>query len=129
LASGNIPTSVLCPAIGATVWTGLITSAYTIYAQAFGQSRRGVTPTDANLVYTLQPLFTALFAFVLLGETMGPAGVLGGSLIGGAVYLVASNEDLSQDMDDSPSDSCFAEKSFEEIIFEEKLEELTDRKA
>lgn len=129
LASGNIPTSALYPAIGATIWTGLITSAYTIYAQAFGQSRHGVTPTDANLVYTLQPLFTAMFAFILLGETLGPAGVLGGSLIGGAVYFVASSEDPTQDMDSFSSDSYFAEKSAGGIIVEERQEELSDRKA
>jgi drug/metabolite transporter (DMT)-like permease len=78
------------PAIGATLWTGWVTCAYTIFAQSYGQSR--VNPTDANLIYTIQPLFTALFAFALLGETIGPLGVLGGVLIGAAVYNVAAEE-------------------------------------
>lgn len=48
------------------------------------------SPTSANLIYTAQPLFTSLFAFFLLGETMGAAGLVGGTLIASAVYTVAS---------------------------------------
>ena len=87
LASGAIPDAVLVPAVGAVLWTGWVTCAYTIYAQSFGQGR--VKPTEANLIYTVQPLFTALFAFVLLGETLGPAGVAGGAMIAVAVAMVA----------------------------------------
>jgi drug/metabolite transporter (DMT)-like permease len=67
--------------------------AYTIYAQSFGQSR--VPPATANLIYTIQPFFTALVAFLVLGETLGPAGYVGGSLIGAAVLLVIQDEDSS----------------------------------
>jgi drug/metabolite transporter (DMT)-like permease len=87
IASGAVPTSALLPALGAVIWTGWVTCAYTIFAQSFGQRR--VSPTDANLIYTLQPIFTALFAWGLLGETLGPAGFVGASLIGSAVYTVA----------------------------------------
>jgi drug/metabolite transporter (DMT)-like permease len=38
----------------------------------------------------MQPIATAAFAYILLGETMGPFGILGGTLIGGAVYVAAS---------------------------------------
>ena len=41
-------TGTLLPALGACLWTGWVTCAYTIYAQSFGQRR--VSPTDANLV-------------------------------------------------------------------------------
>lgn len=88
ISSGAIPTSQLLPAVGATLWTALVTCAYTIYAQSFGQRR--VSPTEANLIYTVQPIFTALFAWVLLGETLGPAGFVGAGLIGSAVYTVAT---------------------------------------
>jgi drug/metabolite transporter (DMT)-like permease len=87
IVSGKVPTSVLLPALGAVLWTGWVTCAYTIYAQSFGQRR--VSPTDANLIYTLQPIFTALFAWLLLGETLGPAGFAGAALIGSAVYTAA----------------------------------------
>jgi drug/metabolite transporter (DMT)-like permease len=85
--SGDITLTTLTPAIGAVVWTGLITCAYTIYAQSYGQAR--VSPTEANLIYTIQPLFTALFGYFLLGETLGQAGVVGAVLIASAVYAVA----------------------------------------
>jgi drug/metabolite transporter (DMT)-like permease len=90
LLDGSIPSSVLVPAIAAILWTGLVTVAYTIYAQSYGQSR--VSPSDANLIYTFQPVWTSLLAFLLLGETLGPAGFLGGALIGLAVLLVISEE-------------------------------------
>lgn len=88
LSNGSLSPSVLLPAVGAVFWTGWVTCAYTIYAQSFGQSR--VTPTNANLLYTFQPIFTALFGWLLLGETMGPAGFVGGAVIASSVYMVAS---------------------------------------
>ena len=39
VASGTIPQSALLSALGAVLWTGWVTCAYTIYAQSFGQSR------------------------------------------------------------------------------------------
>jgi drug/metabolite transporter (DMT)-like permease len=76
--------------VGAVLWTGWVTCAYTIYAQSYGQRR--VQPTDANLIYTIQPIFTALFAWLLLGETTigSTNGILGGLLILSAVYLIGS---------------------------------------
>ena len=88
LANGSLTFPVLLPAIGAVFWTGWVTCAYTIYAQSFGQSR--VSPTSANLIYTFQPIFTALFGWLLLGETMGPSGFIGGAIIAASVYMVAS---------------------------------------
>lgn len=78
--------SLFIPAILAILWTGLVPVAYTILAQSFGQSR--VRPVTANLIYTIQPICTAIFAFLLLQETLGPAGFFGGTLIGAAVLLV-----------------------------------------
>jgi drug/metabolite transporter (DMT)-like permease len=83
LLNPNLPSAVI-----ATLWTGLVTVAYTIYAQSFGQAR--ISPTDANLIYTIQPVCTAIFAWILLGETVGPLGFVGGLLIGSAVYMVAA---------------------------------------
>jgi hypothetical protein len=39
IATGAVPKSALISALGATLWTGWVTCAYTIYAQSFGQSR------------------------------------------------------------------------------------------
>ena len=95
ISSGKVSQAMLLPALGAVLWTGWVTCAYTIYAQSFGQSR--VNPTDANLIYTIQPVFTAIFAWGLLGETLGPFGYLGGALIGTAVYLVAVSEESGEE--------------------------------
>jgi drug/metabolite transporter (DMT)-like permease len=103
ISSGSVSQAMLLPALGAVLWTGWVSIAYTIYAQSFGQSR--VSPTDANLIYTIQPIFTAIFAWVLLGETLGPAGYLGGASIGTAVYLVAVSEESGGETDDDEYDS------------------------
>lgn len=83
----TIPTTALL----ACLWTGWVTCAYTIYAQSFGQ-KRVRNPTFANLIYTMQPLFSAGFAWWLLGETLGPWGFAGGSLIVFAVALSTVTE-------------------------------------
>lgn len=103
ISSGNVEPSMLLPALGAVVWTGLVSVAYTIYAQSFGQSR--VDAVTANLIYTVQPIFTSLFAWGLLGETLGWAGYLGGTLIGAAVYLVAVSEEDSDERGEDDSES------------------------
>ena len=74
----------------ATTWIALVTISYTLTAQSYGQAR--VPPAAANLIYTVQPLFTALIAFLFLGETLGPAGYGGGFLIGSAVVLTIQDE-------------------------------------
>jgi drug/metabolite transporter (DMT)-like permease len=75
----------------ATTWIGLVTVGYTISAQSFGQAR--VPAATANLIYTIQPIFTAVVAFLVLGEMLGSAGYAGGLLIGSAVFLVIQNDD------------------------------------
>jgi drug/metabolite transporter (DMT)-like permease len=73
--------------VGAVLWTGIITCAYTIYAQSFGQQR--LKPTEASLIYSSQPIFSSIFAFFFLGETLGPFGVIGGAMVAAAVAFVA----------------------------------------
>jgi len=79
------------PTVGlATFWVGAVTVAYTIYAQSFGQSR--VSAVAANLIYSSQPIFTAMVAYFLLGESLGSNGYIGGLLIGVAVLSVIAAE-------------------------------------
>ncbi len=94
ILSGTLTTSSIRVAVGAVLWTGLVSTAYTTFAQSFGQRR--VKPAEANLIYSLQPIFTAVFAYFLLGETMGIYGFVGGSAIGGAVLLAASQSSRQQ---------------------------------
>jgi drug/metabolite transporter (DMT)-like permease len=65
------------------VWALVITAVFaTVYAfwimTAF---QRWTTPTRAALVYTLEPVFAALFAVLLGGETLGARALLGGTLV------------------------------------------------
>jgi drug/metabolite transporter (DMT)-like permease len=87
-ADGSISSSTWIPAVLVTLWTGWVVCAYTISAQTYGQKR--VKPVTANLIYTIQPLCTSLYAFVLLNESLGAAGYLGGALIGASVLLVST---------------------------------------
>lgn len=91
LDANMFPPSGSAAAFGACLWTGWVTCAYTIYAQSFGQSR--VNPTDANLIYTMQPIFSSLFAFLILGESLGLFGFAGASLIFFALWVVTNSDD------------------------------------
>jgi drug/metabolite transporter (DMT)-like permease len=93
VSSGQVSPSSLCKLAGTVLWCGTVGNAYVLYAQSYGQ--RTVKPSDANLLYSLQPIFTALFAYMFLGETMDAAGFVGGALILAAVYLVAAETLLS----------------------------------
>lgn len=66
------------------VWTGLfylaiVATIFTTAGQTWGQ--RMVSPERAALVFTLEPVFAAIFAVVLLGESLPPVGILGSILI------------------------------------------------
>jgi drug/metabolite transporter (DMT)-like permease len=98
ISLGQFPPKDSTKIIGAILWTGWVTCAYTIYAQSFGQSR--VKPADANLIYSIQPLFSALFAFVLLGESLGPSGWIGGSLIASSLWIVTASKDENKNNTD-----------------------------
>jgi drug/metabolite transporter (DMT)-like permease len=69
--SGQMWLSLLYLAVVATV--------ITFSGQVWGQ--RLVSPERAALIYTLEPVFTAFFARLLLGETLPATGVLGSILI------------------------------------------------
>lgn len=67
-----------------SVWGGLIYLALagtilTTTGQTWGQKL--VSPERAALVFTLEPVFAALFAFIFLKETLPPQGLAGSVLI------------------------------------------------
>jgi drug/metabolite transporter (DMT)-like permease len=79
------------PLAVATIWTGLAPVSYTIYAQSYGQAK--VRPVTANLIYTSQPIWTAVFAYSILGERLAATGYIGGALIGASVLLAVLPQD------------------------------------
>ena len=77
---------------GAVAWTGFVPVAYTIVAQSYGQ--RFIQPVTANLIYTLQPIATAVVAWLVLGESsLTPLGYAGALILGAAVVLVVLDND------------------------------------
>ena len=51
---------------------------------------RRVGPTAASILSTLEPVVTVALAFVVFGESLGPAQLAGGALVLGAVLAVRS---------------------------------------
>jgi drug/metabolite transporter (DMT)-like permease len=77
LSSATLP-SILYLAVFATAGTTLL--------MAYGQ--RLVAASEAAIIYALEPVFAALFAYILIGETLGLKGWLGGAAI--VVAMVVS---------------------------------------
>ena len=53
-------------ALAIVAWNGLVTTAFPTWAQSYGQAR--VSAGTAQVVYSMQPLWSSLFGFVLLGS-------------------------------------------------------------
>ena len=70
--------------IGA-LYTGLLGTAAVLGVQISVQ--RYTTPSHAALIFSLEPVFAALFAYLLAGETLGPTGWIGGALILGGMIV------------------------------------------
>jgi len=70
------------------LWNGVVTTAYTTWAQYFGQQR--VSATVANLFYTLQPLWSTIFATIFLHESISGNAVFGALLVFISIGLASS---------------------------------------
>ena len=70
------------------LWCGVVVNAIASFLQVGGQQAIG--PARAQVLYASQPLWAALLAVSLLGETVGPEGVLGGIAFLAAVLLAAT---------------------------------------
>ncbi|WP_018110608.1 DMT family transporter [Thermus igniterrae] len=64
---------------GAVLYLGVAATALTTWLQTWGQ--RYVPAPQAAILYTLEPVWATLFAFLLLGERLGPSGLLGAFLV------------------------------------------------
>ncbi|MBN3926950.1 DMT family transporter [Nostoc sp. NMS4] len=61
------------------LYLGIVATAAVTWTQAFAQ--QWVPATQTAIIYTLEPVFAAIFSFLLLRETMGVRGFLGASMI------------------------------------------------
>ena len=65
------------------LYLGLVVTATPIWTQAMAQ--RWVSAHEAALLYTLEPVFAAIFSFWLLGEQLGARGLVGAGLVLAAI--------------------------------------------
>ncbi|MCD7898007.1 MAG: DMT family transporter [Planctomycetaceae bacterium] len=70
---------------GAVLGLALLCSAYGFVVQPVAQ--RYTTPERTGLLYALEPVFSALFGFVVLGEVLSPYGYVGAALVLSSVLL------------------------------------------
>jgi len=72
------------------LWNGLIPSAFTTWAQTYGQA--AVSPSAANVLYSFQPVWNAGIAATVLHETITTSEIAGGAFIILAAILAAGGE-------------------------------------
>ncbi len=70
---------------GAVLGLALVCSAYGFVVQPVAQ--RYTTPERTALLYALEPVFSALFGFVVLGEVLSVYGYVGAALVLSSVFL------------------------------------------
>jgi len=75
------------------LWNGAMTTAFTMWAQSFGQQY--VRPSEANLIYSLQPLWSSFFAVTFLQEQFTSQGIAGSALLITALILAAQSSSMS----------------------------------
>ena len=63
----------------AVLFTGTFTCAFPMWAQGFAQQT--VRPTHASLIYATAPVWNALIAAAVLGQTMAPRALAGACLL------------------------------------------------
>ena len=78
--------------LGILLYIGLFDTAATIVLQVVAQ--RWVNAYQTALIYTLDPIFAAIFSFLLLGEKLGIRGVIGAVLV---VVAMVFGQSKSQD--------------------------------
>ena len=87
--------SIAPASVPADAWVGLIgvgVFSTALAVQAFYAGARRIGAARASLISTLEPLYTIVFAALLLGEVLSPIQMLGGTLIILGVLLAESGQ-------------------------------------
>lgn len=83
--------------IGAIMWTGLVTTAFTIFIET--QALKTLRAAEATVLFSTEPIFGSIFACTMLGESLGIGGGIGAAMvIGGCLF---SNLEPGSDTNDS----------------------------
>jgi len=65
--------------IGAICWTGLITTALTVYMETL--ALKTLSAAETTMLFSTEPIFAAISASLLLGESFGTGGYAGAALV------------------------------------------------
>ncbi|MCS6802142.1 MAG: DMT family transporter [Chloroflexota bacterium] len=79
LAFERVPIPTTPAAVFGVVYTSLAATVFVLVVQTWAQ--RTVSPTRAAIIFAAEPVFAALFAVLLGGETLSALQVVGGALI------------------------------------------------
>ena len=84
----SVPTTTVLGVLYLTIFATILTT--------FMQTRyqKETTPTRAVIIFTIEPVFAAASAALVLGEQIGTGGVIGGGLIIGGVLLSELSEGI-----------------------------------
>lgn len=77
------------------IYLGLVATAIVNWLQTLAQ--QWIRSDEAALLYTLEPIFSALFSFLLLGEKFGVSGFIGASIVLCAIAIGQSAVILNPD--------------------------------
>lgn len=79
LLSAPLPAVLPLPVWGSLFFLALIATVGTTIGQVWAQ--RYTTPTRTAIIFSLEPVFASLFAWLMLGEIIAPRTITGGALI------------------------------------------------
>jgi len=77
------------------LWNGAMATALTTWAQTFGQ--KAVSSTSANLFYSSQPIWAALFSYLFLGDRLSDSSLVGVSFLTTAILLAIYNNNTNSE--------------------------------
>jgi len=80
------------PAILSLLYLTVLATLVTTFVQT--RFQKETTPTRAVIIFTIEPVFAATSAYLLLGEHLGVSGMFGGALIIGGVLLSELSDDI-----------------------------------
>ncbi|MBD2691847.1 DMT family transporter [Anabaena catenula FACHB-362] len=74
------------------LYLGLVATAIVTWLQTLAQ--RWIRSEEAALLYTLEPIFAAIFSFWLLGEQLGISSLIGATFVLSAIVLGQNSQDF-----------------------------------
>jgi drug/metabolite transporter (DMT)-like permease len=85
-SAGELPTSVSAEGWATIIALAIVSTVVSITALAAGTARVG--PSTAAILSTFEPVVTAMLAFAVLDERLGPTQLVGGLLVLGSVAIL-----------------------------------------